>query len=415
MTLLYTFKSAFKGLKAHKSRSILTILGIVIGIAAIMLVMFLGQGAQALILGRVQDLGSRTIAVAPGKEPKGPTDPSVIESFYGDSLKARELEALENKSNVPKIAEIMPTVFGAETVSYERETFRPTVFGASEIITQIFNVFPDEGNFFTKEQLISKAKVAVIGTKVREELFGESDAVGQKIKIKEQNFQVIGVLPPKGQILFFNIDETVIIPYTTAQQYVFGIKYFNRFIIQAESEEDVPFVVADIERTLRELHDIQSPDDDDFFVVSQTEIADTFKTITSILTLFLVAVAAISLLVGGVGIMNVMLVSVTERTKEIGLRKAIGATKKKILSQFLIEAIVVTATGGVIGVSLGVFLSIVATLIMNYAMGFTWVFVFPYSGAAMGLIVSVFVGLIFGIHPAYKASKKNPIEALFYE
>jgi len=415
MKIKYTLRTAFISLKINKSRSILTILGIVIGITAIMLIMSLGVGAQELILSDIQSLGANTIIVMPGREPKGPTDPSAVESLYSDSLKQRELDALKNKSNVPKLKEIMPIVFSVETVSFSGETFRPTILGASDLLAKIFDIYPSQGAYFTDEQIKSKAKVALIGIKTKEELFGDSDAVGQKIKIKDQALEVIGVFPKKGQVLFFNADESVVMPYTTAQQYVFGIKHFNRIIIQVESESEIPRTVQDIEITLRNLHNIDNPDNDDFFVATQGEIADTLKTVTSVLTLFLVAVAAISLIVGGVGIMNVMLVSVTERTREIGLRKALGATEKNILFQFLIEAITITGSGGVVGILLGSILSFVAALGLSYFMGINWAFAFPLNGAILGLAVSVFVGLIFGIHPAYKASKKSPIEALIYE
>ncbi|MFH1412512.1 MAG: ABC transporter permease [bacterium] len=415
MKIKHTFKIAITGLKTHKSRSILTILGIVIGITAIIMIMSLGAGAQNLILSDIQSLGANTIVVMPGREPKGPTDPSAIESLYSESLKERELEALQKKSNVPKVKEIMPIVFSVETISYEGETFRPTILGCSDLFAKIFNIYPEQGSYFTDEQIKSKSKVVLIGSKTKEELFGESNAIGQRIKIKDQNFEVIGIFPPKGQVLFINADESVMTPYTTAQQYIFGIKHFNRIIIQVESDVDVARTVEDIEITLRNLHNIDDPDNDDFFVSTQAEIASTVETVTGVLTLFLATVAAISLIVGGVGIMNVMLVSVTERTREIGLRKSLGATEKDILYQFLIEAITITGIGGVIGILLGSGLSFIVTLGLSYFMSTDWAFSFPINGALLGLGVSVLVGLVFGIQPAYKASKKSPIEALRYE
>jgi putative ABC transport system permease protein len=415
MSLVHIFKTAFKALYTHRSRTALTILGIVIGVTAIILVSSIGEGAQSMILGEIQSLGAKTIIVIPGKEPSGPTDPSIVETLYSDSLKDKEFEALQRKSNVPKLKEIMPIVFGVESVSYEGETSRPFILGASYLITDIFDIFPETGSFFTEDDIRAKAKVAIIGTKVKEELFGESEAIGQRIRVKNQNLKIIGVLPKKGQVLFFNADESVITPYTTAQQFIFGIKHFNRFIIEAESEKDITRTVEDIEATLRVMHNITNSENDDFFVETQVGITETLETVTGVLTLFLASVAAISLLVGGVGIMNVMLVSVTERTREIGLRKALGATSKNILIQFLIEAVTITALGGLVGVLLGASLSLAASLLLTYVVGISWTFAFPISTALLGLIVSMLIGIIFGLYPAYQASKKSPIEALRYE
>ena len=415
MKLTYTLKTAYRSLTTHKLRAALTMLGIVMGVAAVMLVFAVGKGAESLILGQVQSLGAKTIAVVPGREPKGPTDPAIIEVFFSDSLKMRELEALKKSSNVPKLAEIMPMVFSVETVSYEGETFRPMVLGASELIARMFDLFPEEGLFFSDADVASRAAVALIGERVKDEFFGSSDAIGEKIRIKDKNFRVIGVLPKKGQLLFFNVDESIIVPYTTAQEYIFGIKHFNRFVIRVELEEDIEGTVVDIEATLRELHGITDPENNDFFVGTQAEITETLKAVTGTLTLFLTSVAAISLLVGGVGIMNVMLVSVAERTKEIGLRKALGATRRNILIQFLVEVAVLTGIGGLVGVFLGAGLSASVSLILTYLMDIAWPFTFPWGAAILGVAVSVFVGLVFGIYPAYVASKKSPVEAMRYE
>lgn len=415
MILKYQIKTALTGLNTNKSRSILTVLGIVIGITAIILVISIGRGAQDLILNQIQGLGSKTIVVIPGREPKGPTDPSIVETILSDSLKKRDLELLKKKSNVPTLAEVMPVVFGTASTAYEGETYRTTVFGASELIAKIFDLFPEKGAFFTEDDIKSRASVVVIGSKVAKELFGDSEALGERIKIKERNFRIVGVLPVKGQVSFFNFDETVIVPYTTAQQYIFGIKHFNRFIIQAETEEAIPQTVRDIEITLRNAHNISDPSKDDFFVETQIDLAARLGVITDVLTLFLASIAAISLLVGGIGIMNIMLVSVTERTREIGLRKAVGATRKDILTQFLLEAVILTALGGVVGIILGAVLSFVISLILSQVVALGWEFTFPVLAALMGLGMAAFIGLIFGLYPAYQAARKSPIEALRYE
>lgn len=412
MTLKYSFKTAISGLYANKSRSVLTILGIVIGITAIILITSIGQGAQSLILNQLQGMGSKTIIVIPGREPKGPSD---VAQSLSDSLKEKDLTELKKRSNVPNLKQAMPILFGGETANYGGETYRLTIFGASEFLQDVLDVSINEGSFFTNEDIKSRADVVVIGLKVKDQLFGSSDAIGKKIKIKNRNFRVIGVLAPKGQVSLFNFDETAIVPYTTAQQYIFGIKYFHRFFIEADAEENIDRTVEDIKMTLRNSHGITDPSKDDFFVQTQVDLVSRLSIITDVLTLFLISVAAISLLVGGIGIMNIMLVSVTERTREIGLRKSLGATEKNILTQFLLEAVTLTTTGGVIGIILGAILSFITSTILSKFVGLNWSFTFSPIAAIIGFGVAALVGLIFGIYPARKASQKSPIEALRYE
>ena len=412
MKLTHLFNTSRAGLTANKSRTILTILGIVIGITAIMLVMSLGAGAEGLILGQIQGIGAKTVVVAPGKHPKGPTD---IASLFADSLKERDLEALKSKANVPTLARVEPLVMGSGIVSYGNETERPTILGGTKYIMSIYDIEVGEGRSITDDDVRSNASVAVIGSKVRNDLFGTDEALNRKLKINGRNFTVVGIIPKKGQLSFFNFDEAVLIPYTTAQSYVFGIKYFHRFIVEAVSEAQVGRTVEDITATLRNLHNITDPEKDDFFVETQQGALEQVSTITNILTLFLAAVAAISLLVGGVGIMNIMLVSVTERTREIGLRKAVGATNRDILTQFLLEAVMLTSVGGLVGIALGTLLSFAISVVLTRVLAIDWPFTFPVDAALLGLGVAAVVGLVFGIYPARQASKKSPIEALRYE
>lgn len=309
----------------------------------------------------------------------------------------------------------MPLVFGGDTGIYGGETYRLTIFGASGLIEKIFDIAVSEGSFFTEEDVKGRADVVVIGSKVKEELFGSGEALGKKIKIKNRSLRVVGVLAKKGQVSFFNFDEAALIPYTTAQQYIFGIKYFHRFIVEAEEETAIAQTVGDIERTLRNEHDITNPDKDDFFVETQADLAARLSTVTDVLTLFLVSVAAISLVVGGIGIMNIMLVSVTERTREIGLRKALGATNGNILTQFLLEAIMLTGVGGAIGIFLGAAFAFIASVVLTRVFELAWVFTLPLSAVAIGVAVATGVGLVFGIYPARQASRKSPMEALRYE
>lgn len=411
MTLKNTFKTAIVGLKTNKSRSALTILGIVIGITAIIIVMALGQGAQDLILSEIQSIGSKTIAVIPGKVSQGI---SGALSSFSDSLKNSDLNSLQKKENAPHINKIMPLVFSPEVATYGNDSYQTTVFGVSNFFAQIYDIYPSEGRLFSDDEIQSSANVIIVGSSIKEEFFGQSDALGEKIKIKDRSLRIIGVLPKKGQSSFVNFDSAVIAPYSTVQQ-MLGIKYFNRMVIEVDSEANINSTVEDIKITLRNNHNISDPSKDDFSVETQEQAMQMVSTIMNVLTMFVAAVAAISLLVGGVGIMNIMLVSVTERTREIGLRKALGATNRNILLQFLLEAVILTASGGVVGITLGLTFSFLVSLILSRVLAVNWQFTVPISGVLLGLGVSTAIGLVFGLYPARQAAKKNPIEALRYE
>ena len=413
MTIRHLFKTSLTGLRTNRSRSILTILGIVIGITAIMLVVSLGAGAQNLILGEVQGLGTNTIAIIPGQVSTNPS--AGAGSLYSDSLKPADVTALENKANVPGLISLMPVVIGADTASYDSNTYQITIFGATDLISSIFNLVPAEGQFFDQSDVDSMSSSIVIGADVANYLFENQDPLNQNITIKGRNFRVVAVLPKSGGGSLFDFDSMVIMPYTTVMTYVTGQKYYNRIITQAVSDAEVPVTAANIKLTLEESHNITDPTKDDFTVETQQSLANTLGTITSALTWFLVAVASIALFVGGVGIMNIMLVSVTERTREIGLRKALGAKDRDILSQFLLEAVLLTVIGGVVGIILGSVLAYLIALILSHFLAINWQFVFPWSGAILGITVSAVIGLVFGGYPARQASKKSPIEALRYE
>jgi putative ABC transport system permease protein len=408
------FKTSLGALRSNKTRSALTILGIVIGISAVILIMGIGQGAQDLILGELNSFGAEMIIVRPGQEPSGPTD--ISGTLFADSLKSKDVEALGKKSNAPFISGIAPFVLVTGSVAYQSETMQPQIFGGdARFMSQIFGLNLAEGSLYTEADIKQRASVAIIGSDVREELFGLSDAVGEKIKVRGKNFRVVGVFEKRGQVAFADIDNIVMIPDTTAQTYLLGIDYYHEVIVTAQSPELVSRTVRDIEATLREQHGIDNPDKDDFFVVTQEGVVAQIESILGALTAFLSSVVAISLVVGGVGVMNVMLVAVTERTREIGLRKAVGANNKDILSQFLLEAIMLTGIGGIVGVTIGYGFLVVVSIVLSSVLDTNWVANLSLGSILLGIGVATMVGLVFGLYPARKASKMSPIEALRYE
>jgi len=405
-------KSAIKALKVNKGRTALTMLGIVIGIMSIILIYVAGQGAQNLILGQIQGMGAKVIEIRPGREPKGFND---ILQIFSDSLKEKDLVALKKKENLPYAKNVEPLVFGSANAISQTDTYNVNIYGIGSGFIRIYNIEIDKGRSIDEDDVKNLSDVVVIGSKVKEELFGSFEAMGQKIKIKNKNFRIIGTLSEKGQVSIVNFDDVVLIPWTTAQQYVFGIKYFQHILVEAESEDLVDRTAEDIKITLRNSHNITDLEEDDFSTGTQANAMEQVKTITNIMTYFLAAVAAISLLVGGIGIMNIMLVSVTERTREIGLRKAVGAKNSDILKQFLFESVILTCLGGAIGIFFGITLSILSAITIGYFLGQAWPTGISLLGIALGFFVAAFIGIIFGIYPARRASRLNPIEALRYE
>ncbi len=414
MKLLTTFELSYKGLGTKPTRTFLTLLGVAIGVSAVIVIASLGAGTRGLILDEISGLGADILVVQPGGEPKSMADLANV--LFSDVLTQDDLDAVLRKENVPHAIAASPFVMVAGTVSYGNETYVPQIVGAeATTYSAVFDIYPDEGEMFDDQAIKEKASVAVIGHKVNQELFGQSSGLGEKIAIKGKKFKVVGVLPKLGQVAFNDIDTLVLIPYTTAQTYLTGKSYFNEFIVRVDDPEFLSRTERDVELTLRELHNLEEGDENDFAIRTPEAVAEQVNTILLTLTIFLSAVVAVALVVGGIGIMNIMLVSVTERTREIGLRKAVGATDGDILSQFLVEAMLLTFLGGAVGIALGASFSYVIGVIIKGVYELNWRFSLPLDTALQALVFSVLIGLIFGIYPARKASKKSPMEALRYE
>jgi putative ABC transport system permease protein len=415
MRLLDPVKISYKNLMAAKFRSFLTILGIVIGVASVIIIMAIGQSAQALILDQVSGIGSNLIGILPGSsDEKGP--PAAALGIKVTTLKYGDLEALQNGKNVPEIADAAGYIMGSVGSSYKDENLVTSFTGTTASYIGVENSEIQDGRFFNKDEENNMSRVAVVGKNIVRDLFAGENPIGKTFKMKDQNFTVIGVFKEKGSGGFgtSSVDDSVFVPLLTAQKLLMGIDYIAFVRAKVKSADLVPYAIANTKTTLRERHNIDNPSDDDFSVRDQAQAVEMIKKITNVLKYFLLSIGTISLIVGGVGIMNTMLIVVNQRIREVGLRKAVGAKNSDILTQFLIESSAISFFGGVIGIILGILISFIAALVMQ-ALQYTWPFMVSWQSIMVATLVSIGIGVLFGMYPARKASQISPMEALRYE
>ena len=399
-----SFLMAWASLIANKMRSILTMLGIIIGVAAVIALVSIGNGVKQDIQNSISSLGSNLLMVMPG----APRTPGVRPS--AGSMKSLKVSDYEAISKLDGVKAASPMTNGSYVVIYQNKNWTTSVSGVSYNYLDVNNWSMKSGRFLSEKNVQNRERVAVVGKTVVKNLFGDEDPVGAEIRVKNIPFRIIGVLNSKGSGAMGNDqDDMVIIPYTTAMERVESIDYLRMIYVVGKDENGIDRLQSDIENLLRVRHGIKDTNLDDFNIQNMNSIMETMEETTGTLTLFLGAVAAISLVVGGIGIMNIMLVSVTERTREIGVRKALGATYSVIVTQFLIEAVVISLMGGIIGIILG----IGSSKLIGMASGMSTVISVP--TIVMSFAFSMAIGLIFGIYPARKAAKLNPIDALHYE
>ena len=410
------FRQALKSLSANSARTILTTLGIMIGIATVILVLSAGAGFRTLINDQVATFGTNTLYVQtkiPSNSKKvvgNPRDQGLGTGIIITSLKQRDLDSIKQ---LPNVVNNYGVVMGQSVASYRGNQKNITYMGNSAARFEIDQSTLRTGRFFTAAEDNTGAQVVILGDKIASDLFKQDDPLGKLVKIGSLNFLVIGVYNPSSG-LGGGVGDIIFMPLNTAQKKMLGINYLVEAVVQIKDLNLSDLTANDISTAIRRNHGITDPVKDDFKVTTQAEVMDIFNTIFNSVTILLIAIAAISLIVGGVGIMNIMYVVVTERTAEIGLKKALGAKRRDIMQEFLIESVLVTLLGGLIGILFGAFLSWILTIIAIKS-GLDWTFSVPLYAIAIGFGVSAVIGISFGVLPAVSAAKLNPIEALGHE
>lgn len=409
MNLWMVFKVSILAILRNKTRSFLTCIGVIVGIAAVISVLAIGKGASTMMVKEISSMGNNLIMVWPDWNRRGTVRAG---AGAGQTMTAGDAEAIERELG-HIVMSVSPAVNVSSQLVRRNRNWNVRVSGVSSEMPEIRNWQIAEGRFFEESEQINNSRVCVIGTTVRGHLFDDDEeAVGQTIRIGSMPFKVVGVLASKGANGWGqDQDDTVMAPYTTVSRILQRSKFqsINMMNVSLHSMEDVEDAKREITALLRQRHNLAGYQDDDFMLRDTKEIMSTIGSVTNLMTVLLTAVAAISLLVGGIGIMNIMLVSVTERIREIGLRMAIGATPANILCQFILEAVLLSTVGGIIGVGVGIGAAKAIGQIQN------WPIVIEVSSAICSFLFSAFVGMFFGFYPAYRASKLNPIDCLRYE
>jgi len=396
-------RQAFSAIVMHKLRSLLSILGILIGVAAVISMLALGEGAKESIKQSMSSLGSNILTVRTGSHRQGPV---ALQAGLVTKLTIDDARAL---ARLPEVKRVSPAVTGRGQVVHATKNWNTQIWGTGIDYATMKAAVPISGRFFTEDEIRSRQKVAVVGATVIKQLFGNVNPVGQTMKINRINFRIIGILPVKGTSFMFDQDDVIVIPVTTAMYRVLGKEYVDSIDVEVKDQAMIDETQDTIRNLIIKRHRLEADDQDSFEIRDMSEIRDMLSQTTRTMSLLLSIVAAISLLVGGIGIMNIMLVSVKERIKEIGLRKAIGARRKDILVQFLIESSLLTLSGGLFGIILGTSISV---LISFFAQ---WSVKVSLSAIMLSTVVSVLIGIGFGLWPAVQASRLNPIEALRWE
>jgi len=405
MNVLMVFKIAGRALARNTMRSVLTMLGIIIGVAAVIAMVAVGQGAKAQIESQIASIGSNLLMVFPGSTTQGGVHAG---SGSVTTLTADDAEAIQKELSSVRLA--APSLRNVAQVVSANQNWSTAVTGSSPDYFVVRDWSFESGGSFTQSDYDGATKVAVVGKTVATNLFGSQDPVGQIIRIQNVPFKVVGLLSPKGQsAMGQDQDDTVIVPLSTLQKRITGVTYVQAIMVSANSPEETVTAEGEIQRLLHQRHHIPPGQDDDFTVRNMTDIAAAAEASSQIMTLLLGSIASVSLIVGGIGIMNIMLVSVTERTREIGIRMAVGARSRDILLQFLVEAVVLSLAGGLLGVILGVTSSRIISAFVH------WPTIISLGSILLASFFSVAIGVFFGLYPARRAASLDPIEALRYE